>query len=134
MTIICIVAPGKVSVGELLSNKMAARLGCCSLLLCFLWSTAAAQQPTSSNADSSTSAQASASQQNPTTGSAPQQNNPSIQPAPSDKSKQQNDQGKKGTSNDRLFYALPNFLSMENSGKLPPLTAKEKFAVVTRSS
>lgn len=40
----------------------------------------------------------------------------------------------KGTSNDRLFYALPNFLSLENTGKLPPLTAKQKFAVVARGS
>ena len=40
----------------------------------------------------------------------------------------------KGTSNDRLFYALPNFLSLENTGKLPPLTAKQKFGVVARGS
>jgi hypothetical protein len=39
-----------------------------------------------------------------------------------------------GTSNDRLFYTLPNFLTLENTGKLPPLTAKEKFKVVTRGS
>jgi hypothetical protein len=39
-----------------------------------------------------------------------------------------------GTSNDRLFYALPNFLTIENAGRLPPLTAKEKFSVVARSS
>jgi hypothetical protein len=39
-----------------------------------------------------------------------------------------------GTSKDRLFYALPNFLSLENTGKLPPLSAKQKFAVVTRGS
>jgi hypothetical protein len=38
-----------------------------------------------------------------------------------------------GTSNDRLFYALPNFLTVE-SKNLPPLTAKQKFAVVTRGS
>jgi hypothetical protein len=38
------------------------------------------------------------------------------------------------TSNDRLFFALPNFLSVENAGKVPPLTTKQKFAVVTRSS
>lgn len=35
-----------------------------------------------------------------------------------------------GTSNDRLFYTLPNFLTLENGGKQPPLTAKEKFKVV----
>jgi hypothetical protein len=39
-----------------------------------------------------------------------------------------------GTSNDRLFYALPNFLTLENAGKLPPLTAKQKFGVVAESS
>lgn len=39
-----------------------------------------------------------------------------------------------GTSNDRLFYALPNFLSLENAGHVPPLTAKQKFAVVARGS
>ena len=35
-----------------------------------------------------------------------------------------------GTSNDRLFYTLPNFLTLENSGKLPPLSVKDKFKVV----
>ena len=40
----------------------------------------------------------------------------------------------KGTSNDRLFYALPNFLSLENTGKLPPLSTKEKFKVVARGA
>jgi hypothetical protein len=35
-----------------------------------------------------------------------------------------------GTSNDRLFYTLPNFLTLQNSGKLPPLTVGEKFKVV----
>jgi|HubBroStandDraft_5_1064220.scaffolds.fasta_scaffold13403_2 hypothetical protein len=37
-----------------------------------------------------------------------------------------------GTSNDRLFYVLPNFLTIEESEKLPPLTTKEKFAVTAR--
>lgn len=39
-----------------------------------------------------------------------------------------------GTSNDRLFYTLPNFLSVENAGNLPPLTTKQKFSVVARGS
>jgi hypothetical protein len=44
-------------------------------------------------------------------------------------------QGKvQGTSNDRLFYTLPNFLSLENAGKVPPLTAGQKFKVVARGS
>jgi len=50
--------------------------------------------------------------------------------------KQQNaDQtGQSGTSKDRLFFALPNFLTLENAGQVPPLSAKQKFAVVTRGS
>lgn len=39
-----------------------------------------------------------------------------------------------GTSKDRLFYALPNFLTLENAGQVPPLTTKQKFGVVARSS
>jgi len=35
-----------------------------------------------------------------------------------------------GTSNDRLFYTLPNFLTLQNKGQLPPLSAKDKFKVV----
>ena len=39
-----------------------------------------------------------------------------------------------GTSNDRLFYALPNFLSLEQGDKVPALTAKQKFGVVARGT
>lgn len=35
-----------------------------------------------------------------------------------------------GTSNDRLFYTLPNFLTLQGQAKLPPMTAKDKFKVV----
>jgi hypothetical protein len=38
-------------------------------------------------------------------------------------------QTKNGTSNDRLFYALPNFLMLENGANLLPLTAKQTFAI-----
>jgi hypothetical protein len=51
------------------------------------------------------------------------------------KSGDKNQQGNvSGTSNDRLFYALPNFLTLENAGKVPPLTTKQKFGVVARGS
>lgn len=50
-----------------------------------------------------------------------------------DKNKKDQEQPK-GTSNDRLFYTLPNFLTLENSGEVPPLTAGQKFKVVARSS
>ena len=39
-----------------------------------------------------------------------------------------------GTSKDRLFYALPNFLTLENTGQVPPLTTGQKFKVVARGS
>ena len=37
-------------------------------------------------------------------------------------------------SKDRLFYTLPNFLTVENSAKTPPLTAGQKFKITLRSS
>jgi hypothetical protein len=39
-----------------------------------------------------------------------------------------------GTSKDRLFFALPNFLTLENAGDVPPLTVGQKFKVVARST
>ena len=43
-------------------------------------------------------------------------------------------QNGEGTSKDRLFYTLPNFLTLENAGQVPALTAKQKFKIVARSS
>jgi hypothetical protein len=51
-----------------------------------------------------------------------------------DKDKNANKDQNSGTSNDRLFYALPNFLTLESGAQVPPLTAKGKFKVVARSS
>jgi hypothetical protein len=39
-----------------------------------------------------------------------------------------------GTSNDRLGGILPNFLTLETGAKVPPLTVKQKFGVVARST
>lgn len=39
-----------------------------------------------------------------------------------------------GTSNDRLFYTLPDFLTVQNADQLPALTTKQKFKVVARGS
>jgi hypothetical protein len=36
------------------------------------------------------------------------------------------------TSHDRLFWALPNFLTVENAENVPPLTAGQKFKLVAR--
>ena len=70
---------------------------------------------------------------------APLPDTPSAQtPDPAEKSKSALDphvsDKNQGTSNDRLFYALPNFLTLENSGQVPPLTVGQKFWVVTRGS
>jgi hypothetical protein len=42
--------------------------------------------------------------------------------------------GPNGTSKDRLFYALPNFLTLENASNVPPMTVGQKFKVEVRSS
>jgi hypothetical protein len=39
-----------------------------------------------------------------------------------------------GTSKDRLFYTLPNFLTLEHADEAPPLSVGEKFKVTARSS
>ncbi|HEY4741612.1 MAG TPA: hypothetical protein VIH76_13535 [Candidatus Acidoferrales bacterium] len=39
-----------------------------------------------------------------------------------------------GTSDDRLFWTLPNYLTIESEGKVPPLTPGQEFRVVTRES
>ncbi|HKF03408.1 MAG TPA: hypothetical protein VKB49_13910 [Candidatus Sulfotelmatobacter sp.] len=60
---------------------------------------------------------------------------------PQQAGKQQKDQDKSsiqetgkgkvtGTSNDRLFYAMPNFLTLQGREKVPPLSSKDKFKVV----
>ncbi len=38
------------------------------------------------------------------------------------------------TSKDRLFFALPNFLTLENAGQVPPMTAGQKFKATARGS
>jgi hypothetical protein len=83
-----------------------------------------------------------AQQATPPSGNSPAQTQPQApapgQSAPGAHKTPQEDKGKQdapaGTSKDRLFYALPNFLSLENGGKVPPLTAKQKFGVVARGT
>jgi hypothetical protein len=83
---------------------------------------------------------------------AAQQTPPPASPSPSgppqsssdkdkdDKDKDKNAQGATGqgkvagTSNDRLFYTLPNFLTLETTSKVPPLTTGQKYKVVARGS
>lgn len=39
-----------------------------------------------------------------------------------------------GGSKDRLFYAMPNFLTLENSAHVPPLTVGQKFRLQTKAT
>jgi hypothetical protein len=66
-------------------------------------------------------------------GSAPAAQQPS-QPDDASKDKNKDKNPEQGTSNDRLFFTLPNFLTLENAGQVPPLTAGQKFKVVARGS
>ena len=43
-------------------------------------------------------------------------------------------QSQPATSNDRLFKLLPNFLTLEDAGKVPPLTSAQKFKTVARGA
>jgi hypothetical protein len=52
-------------------------------------------------------------------------------PADQEKSK---DNQSSGTSRDRLFWALPNFLTVENGQHMRPLTTKQKFDVTARGT
>jgi hypothetical protein len=109
--------------------KFAARLTVCFALtiLCTLLS--AAQQttpPSSPDSSAQTQSQAPAPAQTPASGQPSSPNKDKKDPAAGGKDS--------GTSNDRLFYTLPNFLSLQNAGKVPPLTAKQKYAVVARGT
>jgi hypothetical protein len=71
-------------------------------------------------------------------GQAQSQANPtnSTQQQEPQKSKEENktDEETKGVSNDRLFYALPNFLTISDADHVPPLSTGQKFTVVARST
>lgn len=74
-------------------------------------------------------------QNSPATGQASGQTNAKTAPdsdskAKSDGSQEQN----KGTSKDRLFFAVPNFFTLENASSAPPLSTAQKFWTTTRGS
>jgi hypothetical protein len=65
----------------------------------------------------------------------------SVQPesSPQDDKEKKDDKDKKkketaGSSNDRLFWALPNFLTVENGKQVPPLTTGQKYHEAIRES
>jgi hypothetical protein len=127
-----------------LSTKFATQLLVGFVLISFFLSLASAAQqtpPPSSPAPSAPRTQPStelaASRQEKNAQAQGQGTPPPASPQlPSDEDAQgPSGQGKvAGTSNDRLFFTLPNFLSLENGGHVAPLTPRQKFKVVFRGS
>jgi hypothetical protein len=70
-----------------------------------------AQQQSPASADTSSQGQAKAGAQNG------ESKDPAIQE-------------RKRPENDRIFWALPNYLTVENAGQIPPLTTGQKFRLV----
>jgi hypothetical protein len=70
-------------------------------------------------------------QQQPSAGEKP---NDSPKDSSQGSKDQQSQEQKTGVSNDRLFWTLPNFLTVENANQIPPLTAGQKFKVVARTT
>ena len=104
------------------------------IALCFavLQTLAFAQQP---SAQQPSAQQPSAQQPSNPPGQATQSSTPSgQQQQSSDKDQGPEKNPTEGVSKDRLFYTLPNFLTLENTGQVPPLTTKEKFKVITKGS
>jgi hypothetical protein len=100
-----------------------------TLTALFLAFPADAQQQQPPNVDSTLSSQ---SPSNAPQSPPPQQRPASDKSTAEDKNKSQSENN--GTSKDRLGFVLPNFLTVENMGKISPLTAKQKFGVVARGS
>jgi hypothetical protein len=96
----------------------------CALSLCSVGQQSAPPQGSDASAQSqpqasSNAAQTAQTQQTPTSD---KEKSKSIQEIPDGKVA--------GTSNDRLFYAVPNFLTLQGTAKLPPMSSKDKFKVV----
>jgi len=114
--------------GKLLSVKDCVKLAAQIILAALFSSFALGQEPRAAASPSSGSSQENSQQ----AGAANNQASPAQQPnTGNDGQNKTQEKGKvAGTSNDRLFYTLPDFLSVQNAGKLPPMSAKDKFKVV----
>lgn len=98
-----------------------------------------AQQPISGSAKQQSQQQTQSGQQPPAQPSTSQQPTQTTsaqgqsQPGLTTKEQKNIEHEKKtGTSKDRIFWILPNFLSVENVDNIPRLTAGQKFKVVGR--
>lgn len=72
----------------------------------------------------------------PSLGYAQPVQNPVQEPAAAQNTKQKKKSTKRtdGTSNDRLLFVLPNFLTLENAANTPPLTTGQKFKATARGT
>ena len=104
------------------------------VLACFLLTTFSSRAQSASPLATPDLAQANPPAQQPSSTSQTA-NPPAAQPSEQGQSKtDQPATNANGTSKDRLFFALPNFLTVENASRFPPLTARQKYGVVTRSA
>ena len=113
--------------------KFAVRFtACCALVSLFSLLSTAQQTSPSSSSDPSAQTQS----QPP----AAEQKTASAQQSPPDKTPHQGKDSQdasgqsKAASNDRLGFALPNFLTVQNGAQVTPLNSKQKFQVVGRGS
>ncbi len=95
---------------------------------------AAQENPSTGGNDQNPSSQTSGSTSSSGTPATTQTTPNDARSSKPEKSNQQKKAPAEGTSNDRLFFAIPNFLTLENAGEAPPLSTKEKFSVIIRSS
>ncbi len=69
-----------------------------------------------------------------------QSTNAGASPSQSESQQQQNPSNQQGQSttpqkkNDRMFYVMPNYLTVENQAKVPPLTWKQKFSIAAEGT
>jgi hypothetical protein len=95
------------------------------------------QSGTSPSASSSSAAQQSGSSSSDTSRTQSQAQTPqntATHVQPGQTAKQQTIQEKNGGSNERILWIYPNFFSVDEDKYNGPITAKQKFLLVTRSS
>jgi hypothetical protein len=135
----------RIDLGRQVAPRFATSFFLLCLVACVLPCRSEAQQPSSANSAPATQDQKStpSTSSDSSSQSQPQTTTPDSSKPSAPKSQPNNDpiqattttqNNESGTSKDRLFFTLPNFLTLENAGQVPPLTAKQKYAVVARGS
>ena len=52
----------------------------------------------------------------------------------SEDAQQKTEQKPQGKKNDRMFFIMPNYLTVENQSQVPPISWKEKFAITAKGA